>query len=110
MNDTEAIEWLICERENYSKDSVYRYYMGLAVKALEKQLNGGWIPASSKGLPEERGFYIFQLKNNKIHEWYYANETLYNDFDNGEPIYNVAFDINEILAWMPLPEAYKEVE
>ena len=38
MNDIEAIEWLICERENYSKDSIYRYYMGLAVKALEKQI------------------------------------------------------------------------
>lgn len=38
MNDIEAIEWLIYERENYSKDSVYRYYMGLAVKALERQI------------------------------------------------------------------------
>ena len=40
MNDIEkaAIDWLNCERENYSKDSVYRYYMGLAVKALERQI------------------------------------------------------------------------
>lgn len=40
MNDTEAIEWLICERENYSKDSVYRYYMGLAVTRTRRRFIG----------------------------------------------------------------------
>lgn len=83
----------------------------ITISTLQRQLNNGWIPVSER-LPEERGFYIFQLYDGRVHEYYYANETLYGDCDGqfDEPIEEVAFSLNDVLAWQPLPEPWKEVE
>lgn len=84
-------------------------HLNAAIQALEKQLNGGWISSKNR-LPKERGFYIFQLNDGRVHEYYYANEILYGDCDGqfDEPIEEVAFNLNDVLAWQPLPEEYKE--
>ncbi len=125
MNDIEkAIEQLKHDKENFeellkeNKPSMIRERVeniikahSLAISALEKQLNGGWIPVSVR-LPEEKGFYIFQLKDNRMHEYYYVNKTLYGDCEGqfDEPIDEVAFSFNDVIAWQPLPEPYKEVQ
>ena len=73
----------------------------------KKQVSSGWIPVRSKGLPKEKGFYIFQLEDNRIHEYYYKNNALYGDCDIIEGINEVAFSLNEVIAWQPLPEPFK---
>lgn len=53
MKDIEkAIDWLSCERDNYSKDSAYYYYMGLAISTLEKQIPKRPLYDDDGGYPE----------------------------------------------------------
>ena len=52
-----------------------------------------WIPVSER-LPEEDGLYLV----------YTEEQPFVCPFEDGE------FFIGEVLAWMPLPEPYKEVE
>lgn len=97
--------------EKCSNASEVKSIINTAITVLEKQLNGGWISSKNR-LPKERGFYIFQLNDGRVHEYYYANEILYGDCDRqfDEPIEEVVFNLNDVLAWQPLPEPYKEVE
>lgn len=60
-----------------------------------KQIEQPWIPCSER-LPEERGFYLTTTKDKAV----------YCDHWNGDN-----FDRTEIvIAWMPLPEPYREGE
>lgn len=97
------------ELQNQDNQDLYKANL-IAIQALEKQLNGGWIHVKSKGLPKEKGFYIFQLEDNRVHEYYYVNGVLYGDCDGqfDEPIHEVAFSLNDVIAWQRLPEPYKE--
>ena len=52
-----------------------------------------WIPVS-KRLPEEEGLYLV----------YTEEQPFVCSFEDGE------FFIDEVLAWMPLPESYRESE
>lgn len=71
------------------------------IEILEKQLNNGWIPVSER-LPEEEGYYLVYDENHQIIiEWRYTDRDT--EWDN--PYF--ATDHN-VLAWMPLPEPWKE--
>ena len=91
----------------------------IAISALEKQLNGGWISVSER-LPEEFGCYLVAwrplnltaediIKNTGTVPHYYEILTFYNAFVDGWDDIEQC-DEYEILAWQPLPEPYKEVE
>ncbi len=80
----------------------------IAIEALEKQLNGGWIPTSEK-LPEISDMYLVTFtENNKNYV-----ERFYYSIINGwmMPVnWQDEGHIDEFIAWQPLPEPYKEVE
>ena len=62
-----------------------------------------WIPVSEK-LPNFAQRVLVSIEN-------FVYEAIYFDEDAGWSTYNVTFkdvDESEILAWMPLPEPYKE--
>lgn len=117
MNDIEvaltyfkkSIQYVLDEKEPLNETEEVLKIMNTAISALEKQLNGGWIPVGER-LPKEVGFYIFQLNDERIHEYYYANESLYGDCDGDEPIDKMAVNLNDVIAWQKCPEPYKEVE
>ena len=92
-------------------------YFDKAIQVLEQQLNGGWIPVTER-LPEENGHYLVTY-----HEWSKGEYLPKFDFTcmkilrfyRGEfkmPICcddKIEQDIGrEVLAWMPLPEPYRE--
>lgn len=59
-----------------------------------------WIPVSER-LPEEQGIYLVTIKSG---DTYYRHVDLFNtSYKNG-------FMMPNVLAWMPLPEPYKEGE
>lgn len=79
----------------------------MAISALEKQLNGGWISVS-EGLPEKSDVYLATfLEEGKR----YVERFYYSDFMGW--MMPVAWQdegrIENIIAWQPLPEPYKEV-
>ena len=91
--------------------------LDMAISALEQQLNGGWIHVSER-LPEENGHYLVTY-----HEWSKGEYLPKFDFTcekilrfyRGEfkmPVCcndKIEQDIGrEVLAWMPLPEPYRE--
>lgn len=63
---------------------------------LSQPKNGGWIPCSER-LPEEKGWYLVYAKNQRPFVAYFKGKTF--------PLNN---HYHEIIAWMPLPEPYRE--
>lgn len=97
-----------------------------AIKALEEQQKHRWIPCSER-LPEEEGEYLcwiwrFGRKSGRFLICKFTKDAYSfdkNDFDyyEGEKKalfykYDSEYGFYEIdvVAWMPLPEPYKEVE
>ena len=72
----------------------------LAIKVLSQT---SWIPVSER-LPEEDGEYLVSIEGNITHKMivdiahWYKSEKANNGF----------YKANEVFAWMPLPESYKE--
>lgn len=92
---------------------VYRnrkMYAELAIQALEKQINDGWISVNDR-LPEESygclvtvmdyDPYLMKDYENIYPEFVGWDGKSWNNSDGHE----IPF---EVLAWMPLPEPYKE--
>ena len=82
----------------------------LAISALEKQLNGGWIPVSER-LPEKEDIYQVTIKYENfagihltVRTAIYENEKW--NIHGSQPV----ISNRKIIAWQPLPEPYKEVE
>ena len=84
--------------------------VNLAISALEKQLNGGWIPVSER-LPEKEDIYQVTIKYKNfagihltVRTAIYENEKW--NIHGSQPV----ISNRKIIAWQPLPEPYKEVE
>lgn len=74
----------------------------LAIKALEKQMNNGWIPVSER-LPEKTDAYLVTNNTGNVAIVLYVTKKDYS-FEAGWQVMHWI----EILAWQPLPEPYKE--
>lgn len=98
MNDIEkAIEVL----EEITMPAMKMDAIHIAVQALEEKLNGGWIPVRER-LPEEDEEVLITLAHGCVcWAFIYLNE--WNTATTSYPI-------ECAIAWMPLPEPYKEVE
>lgn len=73
----------------------------MAISALEKQLNGCWIPVSER-LPKENEEVLITLAHGKA-TWAYLYQGKWHTMFS-------AYPIERVIAWQPLPEPYKEVE
>ena len=130
MTNEEAIEIILTVRAYYAsltagypkgKDVIaFGEYMCsevanaclMAVKALEEQKVGEWVPTSER-LPDEKGTYTLVTikipkREPKVRSGFFYKGDFHND--NGD--FWRATD-KEVVAWMPLPEPYeadKEVE
>jgi len=102
MTNKEAIE-ILCDQIKGNKSEA----MQMALKALCEPM---WIPCSER-LPEEDdykpfsyyedGAILFCTKNGKVgFGWYYESTKEWANEDDHTP--------GEVIAWMPLPEPYKE--
>lgn len=69
----------------------------MAIKALE-QPTQRWIPVSER-LPENEGLYIVSVKND--HQRQYSKTCWFSKPENW-------FARQDIIAWQPLPQPYKE--
>ena len=74
------------------------------IDAFDEYNNGKWIPVSER-LPEENGKYIASLEDSVYPEASFFNGKWFMRSLNG-----IAreFGEYEVVAWMPLPEPYRE--
>lgn len=101
MTNKEAIERLkVLTDYEYNEDLEA---LELAIKTLEGRPTGKWIPVSER-LPEKMGSYLVTLEY-KEHGtgvttlWYHGE--------------GIGWDLrvaDVVIAWMPLPQPYKEAE
>ena len=116
MNDIKKLIQMLKEHQKPYIGHDYIFYgiefcnpqVQMCIEALEKQLNGGWISVS-EGLPEKSDVYLATfLEEGKR----YVERFYYSDFMGW--MMPVAWQdegrIENIIAWQPLPPAYKEVE
>lgn len=79
-------------------------------KEMLKKLNEmRWIPVSER-LPEESGNYMTCIYNEerdgyKLRQIWFAHE---NDYDIDESGWSELYYFERVVAWMPLPEPYRE--
>ena len=106
--DTDTMEVL-----NEAADVIEELSAKLQAVNMERSsqyYNGGWIPVSER-LPEETGWYIVTFR---VYGGGYAVcELSYRKPENywtDKDIFKKALSNDEILAWMPLPERYKDGE
>lgn len=120
MNDIEKlIEYIKDHSNNYlgSKATLkeieaFEYFYNLLMDTLEKQLGGGWIPASER-LPTIRECqendcrFIVTDGNRRYQVWFDYEEGYFQKCEcNGLGLKKDKC----VIAWQPLPFAYKEVE
>ena len=101
MNDIERaikyIEFIQCENNNLSINTKL-----IAIKEiLEKQLNNGWIPANEK-LPKRSIPVLVSDKQENVCIRAITSEI------KGKKYWSQ--DKYDVIAWQPLPPAYREVE
>ena len=98
MTEQEAIEYI--ENHGYISDDV----KDMAIKALEKQHNNGWITVDER-LPED-GVRVLTCDN-------YKNVHVMRHYNFYEYPFCIGPEHERYYmpkAWMPLPEPYKESE
>ena len=112
MTEQEAIKIFKdrLELTDYRKQ-VPEYYeaMELAVKALEKQQNNGWIPVDER-LPDTNDYILLSFSNFTIPVVgrYEAEEDGSGAFYIGDEVETCVSQMLFVNAWMELPEPYKE--
>lgn len=80
------------------------------IENMDDEKENGWVPVSER-LPEESDYYMACIYNeisNKYYcrsEWFSINNNYY-----GELVWIDLKSYEKVVAWMPLPEPYKEDE
>ena len=84
-------------KELQGVDTLANMFISDVIKIIKKEPKvGEWIPCSER-LPEEKGWYLVYAKNQRPFVAYFKGKTF--------PLNN---HYHEIIAWMPLPEPYRE--
>lgn len=96
---------------NWDKHNIFmdkmQKYKGIK-QALEKQLNGGWIPTLER-LPGESGYYLIQQDCSLSMDGY-MRVARFDKSRNKFRTAEVKCYYEDVIAWQPLPELYKEVQ
>ena len=105
MTEQEAIEYI--ENHGYISDDV----KDMAIEALEKQRNNGWIPAGER-LPDTNDYILLSFSNLSIPLFgrYKAEEDGSGAFYIGDELETCLSQDLFVNAWQQLPEPYKESE
>ena len=89
---------------NYHDGIIYEIVRGgRAEDAKDTNVPGKWIPCSER-LPENAMNVIAQFSSGTVTELRYAGNGIF------EGIYEYEYSTKVIIAWMPLPEPYRENE
>lgn len=87
-----------------------REALDMAISALSEN-KGEWIPVSER-LPEEDKEVLIFTKDKEINKAYHTlkewSDTQWEWFVFGTLGYSLTYSDDEVLAWQPLPEPYKE--
>lgn len=81
-------------------------------KSVEERPKGKWIPVTER-LPEEDGQYLITVKYKHVDDRYediYAEHGEWSDGRWDMFCFGHCGEVEEIIAWMPLPEPYKRGE
>lgn len=114
MDDIEIVIKISEKEYNAIKEDKYGVFSGHIFEAIK---NGRplseerWLPIPEKWLPEESGTYLVTMRANFFDEiMYITTYAYYFARENRWVVGDDAFEEDKIVAWMPLPEAYKESE
>ena len=105
MTEQEAIEYI--ENHGYISDDV----KDMAIKALEKQHNNGWIPVDER-LPDTNDYILLSFSNftNPVIGRYETEKDGSGAFYVGDELETCLSQDLFVNAWQQLPEPYKESE
>lgn len=83
----------------------------MAIGALQKQSNSGWIPCS-KRMPKESGYYMACIYNSRVGDYDFRKTWFahVDDYDMDESEWRELYGSEEVTAWQSLPEPYKGSE
>lgn len=111
MSEQEAIEML---DSFYEMDEMY-ISAQMGIKALKKQINGGWIPVSCDDIknPKDEQIVIGCRNNGEIamyqfNWWDDVVGAFYRVDKYSKEVESERMWDDEVIAWQPLPEPYKE--
>lgn len=100
MTREKAIEEFLCMKHIFIAESDADKALDMAIEALKKQKTGKWIPCSERKPKQQQQVIITDEGDvltgyiNSLNEWM--------DFHGNR--------LKGVIAWMPLPEPYKENE
>ena len=98
--ETEEGYEVVCDMDKIDAFLSDNKYLTKRIDAIPSADRPKWIPLNAKGRePEDNGEYLLQLSDGFITATYYDGKDWELWADAGEPV-----------AWMPLPEPYKESE
>jgi len=104
-NKEAAIEWFSMLKEKFAKTE-YEGYLDMAIAALEKQEKDRWTPVAENPKNPNYQFdtYLVYTKYERfgVADFFADGSWIGYDIDGDQ------IDGDEITAWRPLPEKYKE--
>ena len=85
-------------------------YMEILEKQIQEPKTGEWIPVSER-LPEDSGEYLVTVIDEDVETYKHMEIAWYahpKDYDVEEGDWRELMFNEKVIAWMPLPEPYKE--
>lgn len=106
MTIEQAIGWQKAFKKTYNgMPSEVNEAIDMAITALQEQKNHGWIPCSER-LPDTGDMYLTTMK--KVDNCKLSVYENYFSFSDGWE--SEEFIEYKVIAWMPMPEPYKEAD